>query len=159
MAMPGLGMWAHCPSDSLTPKRGQEFLCMFVIREMPSPQGISKPHLELEQSLVILTEKEDLLEWVSLGVKYEEMYSLQERTNDLVWLVVYNTRDPSVGRRIRLTDTILTTFLVEDWTGCLGAAESLLREITALQGMCTWGPTFAWGEKHYRASPASPQTR
>lgn len=87
---------------------------MFVIKEMPSPQVISKPHAELEQSLVILKEKEHLLERVSLGVRYEEMYSLQERTNDLVWLVVYNIRDPSVGRRIRLTDTILTTFLVED---------------------------------------------
>lgn len=92
---------------------------MFVIKEMPSPQVISKPHTELEQSLVILKEKENLLERVSLGVKYEEMYSLQERTNDLVWLVVYNISRKkciytSVGRRIRLTDTILTTFLVED---------------------------------------------
>lgn len=64
MAMPGLGMWAHCRSDSLTPKKGQEFLCMFVIREILNPQVISNPHLELELSQGILKKKKkkDLLE-------------------------------------------------------------------------------------------------
>lgn len=85
------------------------------------------------------------------------MYPLQERTNHLLWLIMCNI-NPSAERSIRLTDTIidlLTTFLVKDSTGSLGAAESLLRETTARQGTCIWGLIPTSGGKLYGVSPAS----
>lgn len=87
MAMPELGICAHCQSDSLIPEREQELLCMFVVRETLNPQVINKPSLEHGQPRHSY-KKEDLLEQFSFGVKYGEMDPLQERTIDLVWFAV-----------------------------------------------------------------------
>lgn len=98
MAIPGLRMYAHRQADSPLPQ-GEESLCVFVVREMPNPQGTGKPHPEHRQRRGILKKGENLLEQVSLGVKQEEMYPLQERTKDLVWPVVCKSRKGPVCRR------------------------------------------------------------
>lgn len=116
VAMPELRMCTHCQSDSLIPEREQELLCMFVVREMLNPQVINKPSLEVGQPRHSY-KKENLLERFPFGVKYGEMYPVQERTIDLAWFAVCKIKGPFAGRRTRLTDTtILSTLLLKsEW--------------------------------------------
>lgn len=154
--MPRLGMCAHCHSDSLIPAGRQEFLCMFVVREMLDPLVISKPGLGLGQSLGNLKKGD----FVRASLVWSEIWRnvpitrKNQGANEAVCLAVCKIKGPFAGRSLRLTDTtILTTCLLKIEQPSRSAESQHHCKRRASRGL-----TFAWGEKHQGVSPGSPQT-